>query len=113
MLQFESYPSFSFSARMIMDETWWTCTILSLDVCDGYYRITLDTSRRKVTFLCGNGGYHWIFFPHRGVGTELGNFSDFEYNLMKLGKYFDHITCMSILYCLTNVENFVHRIHKK
>ena len=112
MLQFKSYPSFSFYTQKLYDFGTWKCNILSLDVCDGYYKITLDTSENIINMICGNGGYHWIFFPDLGVGTIFGSYGDYDYNYSKLCDIYDDIDALSIVCCMSNVENFVHKTSK-
>lgn len=112
-MKFESLPGFSFAARPLFDEGRWTCRVLSLETCEGYCKVTLDTSKEIIHFMCGNGGYNWVFFPHNGYGCVLANYNDYEYNYMQLSGLYDDVDTTSIIYCLSNILDFVNEALKK
>lgn len=107
MARLKTYNGFSFSANPLFDDSNWDCHILSLDVCEGYYRVTLDTYKETIEFLCGNIGYHWIFFPHYDSGTVLGNYNNIEYNFRKLYDIFDEHNATSIAHSLPEIEKYI------
>ena len=104
MARLRSYNGFSFSSNSLFDDSSWDCHILLLDVCDGYYRITLDTYEETIEFLCENIGYHWIFFPQYDSGTVLGNYNNIEFNFRKLYDIFNEHDAISIARSLPEIE---------
>ena len=97
----------------MFDDSNWECHILLLDVCDGYNRVAIDTYDETIEFLCGNIGYHWIFFPHYDSGTVLGNYNNIEYNFRKLYDIFDEHNAISIAHSLPQIEKYVRFQNKK
>ena len=113
MANLVAYNGFSFKAGPLFEDINWECRVLSLDVCDGYFRVILDTYDETITFLCGNIGYHWIFFPESGLGTVLSNYNDMEYNYRKLYEINDDHTAISIVYALIEIEKYISFQMKK
>ena len=112
MARIRSFNGFSFPASRLYEDSTWECHILSLDVCDGYSRVIIDTYEKTITFLCGNIGYHWIFFPDSEEGTVLGNYNNIEYNFRKLYEFFNEHNAASIAHSLLEIEKYI-RFHKK
>ena len=103
MISFNTYEAFSFSIDDC-DHGYWNCHALLLDECKGYYRMIVDTHKNTLEFLCGNIGYHWIFFTNLGVGTILGSYNCIEYNHEKLVDILSNHDALSIAHALYEID---------